>query len=93
MRAVTLRRAMVVLAAFALFAVPAAAGAVAGFNGPLFGLTTLRNGDLAVADASTGIIRIRDDVVQSTIALPGVTDASPFGERPVGDDRRRRVSQ
>ena len=32
-----------------------------------------------MADASAGIIRIHDDVVQSTIALPGVTDASPFG--------------
>jgi hypothetical protein len=73
------RRLLVLLAVLAVLAVPVAAAAVAGFNGPLFGLTTLRNGDLAVADASTGIIRIRDDVVHSTIALPGVTDVSPFG--------------
>ena len=78
MRSATLRRAVVMLAAFAIFAVPAMAGAVGGFNGPLFGLTTSPNGDLLLADASTGIISIRNDSVRTTIPLPGVTDMSTF---------------
>jgi hypothetical protein len=74
-----LRRALVLIPAFALFAVPAMAGAVGGFNGPLFGLSTATNGDILVADASVGIHAVRDGAVVSTVDLPGVTDMSPFG--------------
>lgn len=63
----------------ALFMAPAVAGAVGGFNGPLFGLATAPNGDLLVADASTGIYPIDDDVLRTPIAIPGATNVSAIG--------------
>jgi hypothetical protein len=63
----------------ALVAVPALAGAVSGLAGPLFGLSTARNGDLLVADAGVGIETIRHDEIRSTIPLPGATDVSASG--------------
>ncbi|HLF42519.1 MAG TPA: ScyD/ScyE family protein [Acidimicrobiia bacterium] len=63
----------------ALLAIPALAGAVSGLAGPLFGLTTARHGTLLVADASVGILTVKEDQVHSTIPLPGVTDVSPAG--------------
>jgi hypothetical protein len=73
--------AMVVSGA-ALFASPASqlnAQVYTGFNGPLFGLATAPNGDLLVADASTGIIPISHKGPGTPISLPGVTDISPIG--------------
>lgn len=60
----------------ALIAIPAFAEAVSGLGGPLFGLTTARNGSLLVADAGSGIHVIKKDQVRSTIPLPGATDVS-----------------
>jgi hypothetical protein len=52
---------------------------IGGFNGPLFGLATAPNGDLLVADASTGIIPIRNGSIGDPIPLPGISDVSPIG--------------
>jgi hypothetical protein len=52
---------------------------IEGLNGPLFGLATAPNGDLLVADASVGVIPIRNGNVGEPIALLGVTDVSPIG--------------
>ena len=62
----------------ALVVVPVAAGAFAG-GGILFGLATAPNGDIFVADATVGIVTLKNDVVTGTIDLPGVTDISPIG--------------
>lgn len=58
---------------------PAAAGAVDGFQGPIFGIDTAPNGDILVADASTGVLAIRDGQVSVAAAVPGATDVSPLG--------------
>jgi hypothetical protein len=55
------------------------AQSIQGFQGPLFGLATAPNGDLLVADASTGIIPVRNGVIGEAIGMPGVTDVSPIG--------------
>ena len=73
------RRLLTSLLSVALFTVPVVAGAVSGLSGPLFGLTTSRNGDLLVADAGVGIETIHRDHLGSTIPLPGVTDISSAG--------------
>jgi hypothetical protein len=74
------RRTSVLLATvLALMFAPAAAGAVSGLSGPLFGLATAPNGDIMVADASTGVLGLRGDTVTSTWSLPGVTDVAPIG--------------
>jgi len=70
------KRLLAVTLVIALLAIPALAGAVSGLAGPIFGLSTARNGDLLVADASVGIETIRKDQVRSTIPLPGATDVS-----------------
>ncbi len=74
------KRLLSVLLVVALLGIPVVAGAVSGLAGPLFGLSTARNGDLLVADAGVGIETIRRDRVKSTIALPGVTDVSASGK-------------
>lgn len=73
------RKLFVIGLVVALFMAPAVAGAIGGFNGPLFGLSTAPNGDLLVADASTGIFSIDDEVVGSPIPIPGATDVSAIG--------------
>ncbi len=70
------KRTITLSVVIALLVIPAVAGAISGLAGPLFGLTTARNGDLLVADASVGIEVIRRDTLESTIPLPGVTDVS-----------------
>jgi len=70
------RRLLSVSLVVALLAIPALAGAISGLGGPLFGLTTARDGNLLVADASAGIHVIKKDQIRSTIPLPGVTDVS-----------------
>ncbi len=76
----SLRGKLVTLAGVvALLAAPAVAGALGGFQGPLFGLGTAPNGDLLVADASTGIITVKNDSIVRTISRPGVTDVSAIG--------------
>lgn len=62
-----------------LVSIPTVAGADTVFDGPLFGLDTAPNGDLVVADYSTGILTLRGGEVTRSIALPGVTDAAPIG--------------
>lgn len=70
------RRMTIVVAVLALLAVPAMAGAVGGFNGPLFGLDTAPNGDILVADAGVGVHTVRNDAVVSTVSLPGAAAVS-----------------
>ncbi len=60
--------------AFALVAVPAAAASgAAGFQGPIFGMDTAANGRLLVADASTGIIGVTGNRMQTMVELPGAS--------------------
>jgi hypothetical protein len=75
-------RLIIVLATTAsLFGATALAwAAVGGFNGPLFGLSSSPNGGQLVADASTGIIKIRKGEIKKTIPLPGATDVSTLGK-------------
>ena len=71
-----------IAAGAALLAVPQTAlhaQVIDGFNGPLFGLATAPNGDLLVADASTGIVPVRKGRLGRPISLPGITDVSPIG--------------
>lgn len=77
---VSARRLLSVALVVAVLAIPALAGAVSGLPGPLFGLASGRNGELLVADASSGIHIVKRDTLRSTIALPGVTDVSPGGK-------------
>ncbi len=74
-----MRRAAILVAVLALLAVPAMAGAVGGFGGPLFGLDTKPNGDILVADAGAGIHTVRNDVVIDTLVLPGAAGVSAIG--------------
>ena len=74
------KRWVTVLTVVALASLPAVAGAVRGFDGPLFGLTKTPSGDILVADASVGIIRLAGHSVAETIALPGVTDMSSISD-------------
>lgn len=74
-------RLVVLVGVLALLAAPAVAGAIGGFQGPLFGLTTAPNGDILVADASIGIESIRKGVVGPTIARPGATDVDAIGRK------------
>lgn len=75
-----LKRLLIAAAAFAIFAAPAVAGAIGGFNGPLFGLSTAPNGDLLVPDFSDGVFQVRNDMVFGSPFGPfGMTDVSPAG--------------
>jgi len=71
-------RSSLVIAALSLALLPAATSAqnVDGLGGPLFGLSTARNGNLLVADASVGVIAIRRGKAGVVASLPGVTDVS-----------------
>lgn len=73
------RKLLVAALVLALFAAPAIAGAVTGFNAEVFGLATAPNGDLLVADQGTGIVSIKDDALSGSISLPGAADVSPIG--------------
>lgn len=75
----SIRRSILIVSVVALVALPLAASAIGGLAGPLFGLATAPNGEILVADASVGISIIRDDVVRSTIALPGASAVDPIG--------------
>ena len=75
----------------AVIAASGVASAVGGLGGPLFGLDAAPNGDVLVADASSGITVIRNDRVRSTISLPGATAVSAIGTKSMwvttsGDD-------
>jgi len=63
----------------AALAAPTAAGAVGGFQGPIFGIGTAPNGDILVADASTGVLAIRDGQASLQASIPGATDVSAIG--------------
>ena len=72
-----IKRTAVLVAAFALFVVPVAAFAISGgFVGPVFGIATAPNGDILVADVSTGVVEADGTV---DIALPGATAIAPIG--------------
>jgi len=51
-------------------------GDVSGLNGPLFGITSTRSGDLLAADASTGVLKIHRGRVSVKASIPGATDVS-----------------
>jgi hypothetical protein len=71
---------LVPLAAIAAAAwVPTSTGAVGGFDGPVFGISTAPNGDILVADASTGVLSVRGNRVRLEVALPGASDVSAAG--------------
>lgn len=74
-------RLVVLVGVVALVAAPAVAGAVGGFEGPLFGLTTAPNGDILIADASIGIESLRKGEVGPTIPRPGATDVDAIGRK------------
>lgn len=63
----------------ALVAAPTGAEAVDGFQGPIFGIDTAPNGDILVADASTGVLAIREGEASLQAAIPGATDVSAIG--------------
>jgi hypothetical protein len=71
-------RVLIASAALAASAAVVASGGstVEGFGGPLFGLAAGRPNELLLADASLGIIPIRNGRPGKTIPLPGVTDVS-----------------
>ncbi len=77
----TLRGVAAVSAAVAMLAAaaPASAQDVSGFEGPLFGIDTAPNGDILVADASTGVLAIRGDDAALQARIPGATDVSAIG--------------
>lgn len=74
------KRFVVAVVAAALVSVPIVAGAVGGFAGPVFGLSTAPNGKVIAADAGAGLVFLRDDTVVDSISLPGATDADPIGK-------------
>lgn len=75
-----IRLTIVLATAASLFGATAMAwAAVGGFNGPLFGLSSAARGGQLVADASTGIVKIRKGEIKKTISLPGATDVSTLG--------------
>jgi hypothetical protein len=55
------------------------AGAADGFQGPIFGINTAPNGDILVADASTGVFAMRHGRVSLQAAITGATDVSAIG--------------
>lgn len=73
------RRWTAILAAILVLAMPAFASAIGGLGGPVFGISVAPNGDVLVADASVGILRVANDVIEDTVGLEGVTDVSPVG--------------
>lgn len=70
------RKILMLAIVVALMGAPLAAGAVGGFTSPLFGLATAPNGNILVADTGAGIVTVKDGMIRSTLALPGVTDVS-----------------
>ncbi len=72
------KKLRVLTVVLALIAIPMSSGAAGGFNGPLFGLTTAPNGAVMVADASTGIITVRNDTIGPVVPLPGATAVGPI---------------
>lgn len=68
-----------------LLAIPGTSGAAGAssyeFATPLFGLDDAPNGELLVADAGAGIVRLRGGKGKLIVELPGVTDMSPIGNR------------
>lgn len=63
--------------ALAMMATPVIANG--GFEGPLFGMDTAPNGDVLVADLSSGVHAIRHGAVSPVADLPGVTDVGAIG--------------
>lgn len=74
-----LKRASAIASLLVVTIAPSVSSAVGGLGGPVFGVSTAPNGNLLVADAGAGITVVRNDVVTSTIALPGVAAVAPIG--------------
>jgi hypothetical protein len=51
-------------------------GDITGIDGPVFGITTTKKGDVLVADASTGVLSASHKGVSVKVSLPGATDVS-----------------
>jgi hypothetical protein len=62
---------------FAGFVPPASAAPVYEFATPVFGLAAAGGTTLFVADAGSGIVRLRDGAGKLIVDLPGVTDVAP----------------
>lgn len=77
----TRTRFSIAVATAALVAMPMAASAAGGFDGPIFKLADTPDGDVLVADASTGVVVLEDGVVDTTLALPGATSVAAIGSR------------
>ena len=75
------RRITVAAAAAAMLLVPLAATASGGLEGPVFKIDTAPNGDVLVADASSGITILDDGEVKGTLAAPGATSVAAIGSR------------
>ena len=73
-----IKRSLVVLAAVAgLVLVPTAASTIVSYQSPLFGVSTADDGDLLVADAGQGIVKVHNGTKSLYTSLPGVTDVTP----------------
>lgn len=72
-----------VLAAFLLLPSVAQADDVPDYDfaSPLFGLATMPDGALAVADTGAGVVELRKGTGTKVIDLPGVVDVAPIGRR------------
>lgn len=68
-----------VFSATVLLSVGVVASADTVVNGPVFGISTAPNGNIVVADASSGVLTIRNGAVIRSIDLPGLTDVDSIG--------------
>lgn len=75
------KRMAVAATAAALMLVPLSASAVGGLQGPVFKLDAAPNGDVLVADASSGITILKDGRITKTIAVPGATSVDAIGSK------------
>lgn len=75
------KRTTVAAMAAALVLVPLSASAVTGLPGPVFKLDAAPNGDVLVADASSGITILDDGEVVKTLDLPGVSSVAAIGSK------------
>jgi hypothetical protein len=69
------RTVVLVLTVLSLALLPTVAGAVAGYDGPIFGLETAADGTVAVADASTGLLGLDHSLIAALPGVAGVADA------------------
>ncbi len=75
------KRMAVAATAAALVLVPLSASAIGGLQGPVFKLDAAPNGDVLVADASSGITILKDGRITTTLAVPGATSVDAIGAK------------